>query len=557
MHGAGLSPLLCADTTPSHAPLLDRPTQLARAANHCYFIGKGRHVHLGDIIRIAKHWLAPALVLAIIAAAAAYLLTEHAIQPSYTATVNMQVELGPGIQSTVVDPTYLAQFAETEAQLAGQYPIVNQSFTAAETSANMQFTLGEAKAIKKSVTCVANSLTSLFSCSVTAHSALFAATMANTLANAFTKSEQRATQTRYAPLLLQLGTEEQAAKSQGNLAQYNALVNFEAQVRESSANQATLVRVVARAIPPVDSSSPHPALNGALAFALIFALVLGVGTLTDQLDDSIRNLDDLKDITGLPTLGIIPALNNLRGKRPSAGSLVVASQPRSPTAEAFRVTRTGITFSRIDNPPSVLLVTSTLEGEGKSTVAANLAVSYAEAGNRVLLVDLDLRRPTVADIFGLPNYGLTNMLMADKDAGAYDMSALVPNLRVLPSGPLPPNPAALITSNQTAVIMKRLRATVDIVILDAPPLLAAADASIASKLADSVILVVRTERVRRRPLQRALETLRASGAPIAGIVANSVARSQTTYYYQYSYNESWTSPEDVPAPSETDQARGA
>jgi capsular exopolysaccharide synthesis family protein len=184
----------------------------------------------------------------------------------------------------------------------------------------------------------------------------------------------------------------------------------------------------------------------------------------------------------------------------------------------------------------VLLVTSTFEGEGKSTVAANLAAAFAEEGKSVVLVDLDLRRPCLSKLFDVPTTGLTNLLLDhNADPEAFLIPTSVANLRVLPSGPIPPNPAPLVSSLRMRHLVDRLRSSADLVILDSPPLLAVTDPVIAGALADGAVVVVRLDRVHRRSLQRAVETLRSRGVDIVGLVVNSLARGHTSAYYAYGY----------------------
>lgn len=497
-------------------------------------------MQLGDYVRIARRWLLIAMFLAGAAGAGSYLLTKIALKPLYTSKVTMEVQLGLATSqsSGSIDPSYSTQFAQTEAELAGQYPNVNQALAQAELAARVHPSLSEEKTIKHNVSCSASALTALFSCSVSAHSATFAAQVANALSAVFLRSEQQWEQSRYSSVLKRISAEEKQAIQAGNRTQYDALVRLEASARQAAAQQAAIARVVAPAIPPTGPSSPHPLLNGALACALVFLLVMGGGIIADKLDDSIRGEEELKSLTRLPLLGSIPALKPLRNKQPAPGSLVVVEAPRSPAAEAFRLTRTGISFSRIDDPPRVLLVTSAVQSEGKSTVAANLAVSFAEAGKSVVFVDLDLRRPSVAKIFDVPDVGLTNLLLDERaNPSSYLLPTWVPNLHVLPSGPLPPNPAELISSQRMTRVMDHLKTEADLVIVDSPPVFAVADAVTATTLCDSVVLVVRLDRVKRRMLQRVLETLGSVGATPVGLVVNSLARPAHSYYtYAYAYS---------------------
>jgi receptor protein-tyrosine kinase len=237
-------------------------------------------------------------------------------------------------------------------------------------------------------------------------------------------------------------------------------------------------------------------------------------------------------------LGTIPSIDALKDKRLSPTSLVLSSDPRSSSAEAFRVARTGIAFSRIDDPPRRLLVTSTAQGEGKSTFAGNIACAYAESGKSTILVDLDLRRPSLSSLAPGRAPGFTNLLLdPDGDPETYLVPGPVPGLQIFPTGPLPPSPAEVISSHRMTEIIQRLHSLADVIVIDSPPILAAADAAITASHCDGVVLLVRPDRVTRRTVMRAVETLRTVGVPLVGLVVNGVPRSDNRYYsYGYYYD---------------------
>jgi capsular exopolysaccharide synthesis family protein len=280
-------------------------------------------------------------------------------------------------------------------------------------------------------------------------------------------------------------------------------------------------------------------LNAALACVLALFLVLGVGTLADRLDDSIRSEDELTALTGLPVLGMIPYIRSLRNKNPSEKTMMVVggSHQRSPVAEAFRATRTGIAFSGVNHPWQTLLVASPLPSEGKSTIALNVAAALAEAGKSVILVDLDLWHRSISRIFDAPNAGLTNLLLQPyQDPRVYFRPTQERNLSVLPSGPLPPNPAELIGSPAMADLMKKLRGLADCIIVDSPALLAVADAAVVAALCDAAVLVVKPGTSKRRSVQRAIERLRSVNVKLIGVVVNSFGRRDRGYYDYAYYN---------------------
>ena len=209
--------------------------------------------------------------------------------------------------------------------------------------------------------------------------------------------------------------------------------------------------------------------------------------------------------------------------------------PRSSVAEAYRTLRTNIEFASVDAPIRTLLVTSSIPGEGKTTTASNLAVVFAQAGRRVLLVDADLRKPGVHLVFDLPNtHGLTNLLRnehADLDAVA--QATEQDNLRVLTTGPLPPNPAELLGSQRMRSVLEQLEAGFDLVIFDSPPLQAVTDSAILSSFLGGTLLVIDARRSRRRVVHQARESLDRAGARVLGAVLNRIPTKTLTPYAGY------------------------
>jgi capsular exopolysaccharide synthesis family protein len=211
--------------------------------------------------------------------------------------------------------------------------------------------------------------------------------------------------------------------------------------------------------------------------------------------------------------------------------LVTLSSPRSAAAEAYRTLRTNIQLSSIDSPIRALLITSASADEGKSTTLANLAVAFAQAGQRVVLVDSDLRRPSLHTIFGLANErGLTSMLLED-DAAAPLLATAVEGLRLLPSGPIPPNPSELLGSKRIENAIERLKADADLLLFDAPPALAVSDAAVLSRRVDAVMLIVSAGRTKRDHASRARQVLERAGARLLGVVLTNASVEEAVYSY--------------------------
>ncbi|HUV74510.1 MAG TPA: CpsD/CapB family tyrosine-protein kinase [Anaerolineae bacterium] len=220
-------------------------------------------------------------------------------------------------------------------------------------------------------------------------------------------------------------------------------------------------------------------------------------------------------------------------------SLVTLTNPRSPVSEAYRTLRTNLEFSSLDKPIKTMVVTSPGLGEGKSTTLANLAVTLAQAEKEVILVDCDLRRPSQHEIFGLSNgVGLTTMVMDDgamKDPPLLDTG--VAGLRLLPSGPLPPNPSELVGSRRMAEIISVLGERSDIALFDAPPVVAVTDAAVLASRVDGVLLVIKAGATKRDHAQRAKALLEKVNAHLLGVVLNNI-KMDTSYYSYYTEKQS-------------------
>ena len=217
---------------------------------------------------------------------------------------------------------------------------------------------------------------------------------------------------------------------------------------------------------------------------------------------------------------------------PANDLLVTVSHPRSPAAEAYRTLRTNIQFATLDRPVRTLLVTSASPDEGKSVTLANLAVTFAQAGHDVVLVDADLRRPSVHTLFDLPNErGLTTFLLEDPDGQPPLQSVADPGLRVLTSGPLPHNPSELLGSQRMERAVQRLSELAEVVLFDAPPVIAVADAPVLARKLDGVLLVVGVGKTKRDHAARAKRLLEKANARVLGAVLYNVKTDESLYRY--------------------------
>ncbi|MEW6726183.1 MAG: CpsD/CapB family tyrosine-protein kinase [Bacillota bacterium] len=232
----------------------------------------------------------------------------------------------------------------------------------------------------------------------------------------------------------------------------------------------------------------------------------------------------------------MPALNR-KGPRQNGHELVTREHPKSAIAEAYRTLRTNLGFTSPDRALRLLLVTSSGPEEGKTTTVCNLAVVLAQAGHRVLLVDCDLRKPRVHHVFSLPNLrGFTNLLLQEIDLGEVLKPGPVDGLSILTSGPLPPNPAELLDSQRARALWPVLAGSFDYVLVDSPPVLAVADATILATSMDGVILVIRAGITRIDAVQNAVEQLKRADARLIGTVLNRVSVQGGDYRYYYYYH---------------------
>ncbi|MGH2674907.1 MAG: polysaccharide biosynthesis tyrosine autokinase, partial [Actinomycetota bacterium] len=288
---------------------------------------------------------------------------------------------------------------------------------------------------------------------------------------------------------------------------------------------------------PSSPASPNYLLNAALALFVGLALGVGLAFLRERLDDRLRGRDDLEARSGAPVFAVVPRVGGW--KKRSESRLVTLTEPRSAPTEAYRTLRTGLLFAASQRDMRTVLITSPQVEEGKSTTAANLSVVLAQAGKRVILIDADLRKPRLHRFFQAPNeVGLTSVLSGQVQPHDGLAQPQVPNLRVLTSGPVPGNPAELLSSDQMGSLVKTLREAADLVIMDSPPVLVAADATILASFADGLVLVADADNTTRGTVAHARQQLDQVNARVVASVLNNFDPSKALkypYYYQYYY----------------------
>ncbi len=315
------------------------------------------------------------------------------------------------------------------------------------------------------------------------------------------------------------------------------------------------IRVVDPALIPTGPSRPNKTRN--ILLSIVVGLLGGVGLalLREYLDNTVKTPDDIETLARLPSLAVVPALTSASGKRhgrfarllktpvvtPKEGraELISHNMPQSQMSEAFRALRTSLLLSQADHPPQVILMTSALPREGKTTAAVNLAVTLAQLGDKTLLVDADLRKPGINRALSLvdgKHAGLSSYL-----AGVSSLDLItvphpaITNLAAIPTGPIPPNPADLLSSRRLTELVADLRSRYKFVVIDSPPIMAATDAVILSVVVDGVLLVVRSGETPKEAFTRTRDLLAGVKCRVLGVVLNAVDASSPDYYYSYRY----------------------
>lgn len=360
-------------------------------------------------------------------------------------------------------------------------------------------------------------------------------------------AERRADLRREQRRFPDLEAEIEALEAQQSLDQdsYQFLLSqlYQAQITEAAASPYVEILDPAAGAQPLQSRGRVNVMLGGL-----LGLILGVGAafFLEYLDRTVRTSADVESLLGVPVLGIIPRLRTAPDATeeragPAGAPLVVAMDPLDPAAEAYRTLRMNLMFmSTEEEPLRTVLFSSPGPSEGKSTTAVNFAIMLARQGKRVLLVDADLRRPSIhraLDVLREP--GLTNLLVGDAGAREAVRPNVLPNLDFLPSGPFPPNPSELLNSAPMIQLLGELQERYDQIVLDSPPVLAVTDAAILASSMDGVVLVLRSGETEQHSAERAVDQLRRLGVRVLGAVLNEVSPSSSTesdyqqYYYRY------------------------
>jgi succinoglycan biosynthesis transport protein ExoP len=370
-----------------------------------------------------------------------------------------------------------------------------------------------------------------------------------------TLDQQKIEANRMSELMVQYNILKRDAEANKSL--YDGLLTKLKEAGISAALQSSNIRVVDPAMVPSFPARPAKARNIALAFLVGLVGGIGLALIREYMDNTVKTPDDIETLSRLPSLAVVPAFAESNGDakrsrllgggngngnghgRERHAELVAQHYPKSQMSEAFRALRTSLLLSQAEHPPQIILVTSALPREGKTTAAANLAVTLAQLGDRTLLIDADLRKPGIGRLLNLGNgkfAGLSSYL-----AGVSSLELVtvqhpaIPNLSAIPTGPLPPNPADLLSSHKLADALAELRTRFKFIVIDTPPIMAATDAVILSVQADGVLIVVRSGETPKEAFTRTRDLLVSVKCHLLGVVLNAVDSSAPDYYYSYRY----------------------
>jgi len=512
-----------------------------------------------DYVSLVWRWTWLIILGVLVAGAGAYLVSKNTT-PVYRASSRLLIDEAPGSNAgnDYSQVLFEQRLAQTYVEILTTTPILQKTIE----ELGLPFS---ASALRGKITVSAPQDTQIIVISVEDTDPARTAVIANTLAEVFIAENQARDNLRYAePIanwqgrLSELGdtiqdletqinelseavsAEDLALRSrletQLNEAQirYTEAFNNLNQLQIDQAKESSNLVPIEPATAPSAPIRPRTISNTLLAMVVGGMIAVGLVFLIEYLDDSIKSPDQILEDTGLTTVG---AIANIKAET-LPQSLITQLAPRDPISEAYRVIRTNLSFSAVDEGLHSILVTSSSPGEGKSTTAANLAVVMAQTGKRTILVDSDLRRPVQHKVFETPNnHGLTTAVLDTESSVVQHLQETkIPHLRLMASGPIPPNPAELLSSQRMSQVIQELQNEADIVIFDTPPVLTVADASILGALVSGCLLVVDTGKTKRTSFIGAIERMQRTGGNVFGAVLNRLSPDRRGYGYYYYYS---------------------
>lgn len=510
-----------------------------------------------DILRRHKWFILAVIVVVGLAAG----ITSNLRTPLYQATA--RVLLTPNNPTEQLNPANAGGVTNPNRYVTGQRSIAESENVARLAASSLaDVTLAE---IEGAVSVKQGSESDVLDVSATSPDPVRARDIANAVAKGYIENRRLAAVAgleqaakdladRLGPLQSAIGSPDTPG-AQAAAVQYETLYSRQQELLVDITLKRGEAELIAEANVPGFPVSPHPKRDAALGLSLGLVLGVAISVARDHFNDRIRSVGDVEKITGMPMLAQLP-YDEDAARSPNA--LVVADRPQGALSEAMRSLRTALAFLGVDAPLKTIVVTSAAPGEGKSLVAANLAAAFAQSGFRTVLVSGDLRRSRIEALFGAAEEtgGLTGMLAPHSLNGASSTlngAAVLPpgdparngtnalvatgieNLRLLPCGASPPNPAELLGSRRMVTVLASLAAQSDIVVIDTPPLLAVTDAAVLASKVDGVVLVTAINETRRDGLARARAVLDATGARVLGTVVNKMTKSQGYLDYDSKY----------------------
>jgi len=513
----------------------------------------------------------------VLAGSTAYIVS-HYQEPVFEATTTLLINEAPTAQTSEYSAILMSErLARTYAEMLTKRPVLEVVFEKFDLGSNYEDLGGFQEAI--TVSPVRD--TQLVDLSVEGLHPVQVAQIANALVDVFIEQNEEMQASRYAESKASL--EEQLVHVDGEINNITAgineigydinrkaekqrlnleLVQFQQiysellqsyeEIRVAEAQATSNVVKVEPAIPPENPIRPRVLMNTALAGVVGAMLAVGAIFLMEALDDTFKSPEDITRHLKLPVIGTI-----LTHKTDNDGPVTV-EEPRSPTAEAFRSLRTNIHYANVDEPLQTLMITSPTAQEGKTTVAANLAIVMAQGGTTICLVDSDMRRPRLHKRLNLPNTTGLSSLFVIKDLfkknqglpdGSYQKTT-TDGMHVITSGKRPPNPSELLASQKMGTILEHLRGTVDIILVDTPPVLAVTDSTVLAPKVDGVLLVIKPGETKIEAGRQAALQLKRVGANIIGVVLNGVnpKSSRYGYYYRYEYYDTRADEDEAKSP---------
>lgn len=508
-------------------------------------------INIREYIALFWQWAWVIALVTVLAAAGAYFFSQR-ITPVYQASTTVLVNEAPSSTSSDYSSLLASErLTGTYTQMFTNSPVLN------ETIEELGLTMSPTQ-LRNMITVSTVRDTNLIRVSVESTDPYAAAVIADTLVRIFSEviqgiQSERFTEIKgsletqladtqalideYAGLVASASSMSDRQEFETRLAQYRttyaSLLQSYEQVRLSEAQTISSLLPVEPAAVPTTPISPKVLQNTGLAAAVGFLLSAGVIVAVEALDDTIKTPEDVTRHLGLPVLGMIDRFADDENEH-----LITVKEPRNPVSESFRALRTNVQFASVDRPLRTLLVTSPGPSEGKSTMAANLSVVFAQSGRNTFLLDCDFRRPKLHTFFDMSNrFGLSSLLYQPTVPKDYSFRhTSIKNLNVMTSGGLPPNPAELLASERMRSVFQLVLDNYEMVVMDSPPILAVTDASILAPMVDGVLLVVQPGKTHISAARQTVEQLRRANARILGVAMNRIDLKRARYAYRYGYH---------------------